>query len=55
MVDHLTKYIVYNKTPKQCMDYEAMKTQKKENAATGIMDKRLLLLSPELGKFFYLY
>lgn len=54
MEDHLVKYIVYNKTPKQNMDYEAMKTQKKENAGTGIIDKRLLLLSPELGKFFFM-
>lgn len=54
MEDHLTKYIVYNRTPKHNMDYEAMKTQKKEIAAKGIMDKRLLLLSPELGKFCYL-
>lgn len=55
MSDHLVKYIVYNRTPKHNMDYEAMKIEKKENAGKGILDKRLLLLSPELGKFFYLF
>lgn len=54
MEDPLVKYIVYNKTPKRNMDYDSMKTQKKENAGKGITDKRLLLLSPELGKFFCL-
>lgn len=50
-MDQLTKYLVYNKTPK-CrneMDYEAIKAQKKEEneKKDGIVDKRLRLLSPD--------
>lgn len=55
-MDQLTKYIVYNRTPKSrnAMDYESIKKQKKEEKVEGekegLPDKRLLLLSPELGR-----
>ncbi|PZC73608.1 hypothetical protein B5X24_HaOG209053 [Helicoverpa armigera] len=54
-MDQLTKYLVYNKTPK-CrneMDYDAIKAQKKESEKKGgVIDKRLLLLSPDLERHF---
>lgn len=49
-MDQLTKYLVYNRTPKcrNDMDYEAIKAQKKEEEQKGgIIDKRLRLLSPD--------
>lgn len=54
-MDQLTKYLVYNKTPKSReMDYDAMKTEKKQQdegkPVEGKIDKTLLLLSPELGR-----
>lgn len=49
-MDQLTKFLVYNKTPKsQNSDYDAMKKEeKKETSAAS--NKRLLLLSPDLGR-----
>ncbi|XP_048005860.1 inactive ubiquitin carboxyl-terminal hydrolase MINDY-4B [Leguminivora glycinivorella] len=51
-MDHLTKYLLYNRTPKtnDKMDYEAIKAQQKGNQEKGNIDKRLLLLSPDLGR-----
>ncbi|KAM3955395.1 LOW QUALITY PROTEIN: inactive ubiquitin carboxyl-terminal hydrolase MINDY-4B-like [Aphomia sociella] len=49
-MDPLTKFLVYNKTPKcrNAMDYDAMKSQKEQKQVGGNIDKRLLLLSPEM-------
>lgn len=52
-MDQLTNFLVYNKTPtcKNSMNYEALITAKKEqNQKDGDIDKRLLLLSPDLGR-----
>lgn len=52
-MDQLTKYLVYNKTPKcrNTMDYDAIKAQKKETKETGgVIDKRMLLLSPDMER-----
>lgn len=51
-MDQLTRFLVYNKVPisKYSMNYEAMKTEKKQlKQKGGEIDKRLLLLSPDLG------
>lgn len=50
MEDHLIKYVVYNRIPKCRNNYEAMKLEKKQTEDKGITDKRLLLVSPELGR-----
>lgn len=52
-MDQLTKFLVYNKTPKSReMDYDTMKSEKKEGRTEveGRIDKTLLLLSPELAR-----
>lgn len=51
-MDQLTKFLVYNKMPvsKNSMNYEAMKSVKKESEKSGEIDKRFLLLSPDLEK-----
>ncbi|CAH2232101.1 jg4775 [Pararge aegeria aegeria] len=52
-MDQLTRFLVYNKVPisKNNMNYEAMRTEKKQqNERGGEIDKRLLLLSPDLGR-----
>ncbi|GBP79478.1 Inactive ubiquitin carboxyl-terminal hydrolase MINDY-4B [Eumeta japonica] len=53
-MDQLTKFLVYNKTPQSNMnmDYEAMKTVKKEkNKDKSVtFDRNLLLLSPEVER-----
>ncbi|CAH0723010.1 unnamed protein product, partial [Brenthis ino] len=52
-MDQLTKFLVYNKTPicKNSMNYEAMKSVKKDSPQIeGEIDKRILLLSPDLGR-----
>lgn len=50
-MDPLTKYLVYNRIPKSRdnLDYEAVKAQKKDQDKESV-DKRLLLLSPQLGR-----
>ncbi|XP_045760669.1 inactive ubiquitin carboxyl-terminal hydrolase MINDY-4B isoform X1 [Maniola jurtina] len=52
-MDQLTRFLVYNKIPisKYSMNYEAMRTEKKQQKEKGgEVDKRLLLLSPDLGR-----
>lgn len=50
-MDQLTRFLVYNTTPKTAMDYEDLTARKKElKTASGDVDRRLMLLSPDFGR-----